>query len=1360
MKMNRNRHTLLLLAAACFLMLPFPIGHAAEKQHVQSEKSTPVIRHIPAEKSRQGDDLIFHAQTAADTVILYYKQHDELPFRAIPMDIEPGKQNSYIAKLESERLTSDTIVYFIEAQTGGRSSKTKLYTVDIKGMQADVQKLPELFITEVVVDTANTGGKDGYEFIEVYNNTNKPVHMNNYNIRYRDPEKGKESEQIWPFEQNDMTVPSGETHVFWVKNGSNRHLTAADFNRHYGVHLQEGKNLSGLKGGGMANKEARELVISTNSGEDVAAVHYYNEPGRTDSVDNKAILYKYPHDGTKHMMKISSGEQKPSPGSLLKGQTPSEMVAVVPDREKPQIQDMTVHQSAKPGETIQLLADISDNQQVKNVQFFYRMNEDEAFNGVSVEKSRNDGLYRRNIYFAELIGKEKVEYYMKASDGEHVVTTEKKSIALEQSFLKGLRLNVNDGGTVSGNTLLKATSERPPKETNIRIDGKEQKAGHTALEKKAYFAFDVNQTNLYFKNAVTIGKRVHKIFDDSRRRYATITVPVSPEEFTKGKPFAIKVRSGTKSTPFEQSSAENRDDFLLRNPRLILADGTVIHDERYNDAKAELPVGDNPNAKEWYEFHFSLPDKSFQSLAVKWNTNAWKEGAHTIEAENAEERVIHKVTVDNTGPEIKASVKNGKTYKGAFMLDAAVTDKWSGVNEIKAYLDGKKIALPYSASSAGLDHGRHVLKIKAADSAGNISVLKRVFYIEEEQPHKPEQAKVKAGSRQAKLAVRVKDPTKDKMNVSFYQGYQYAAGDEEHVKVSANESDTEPPRRFAINGEKTLTKEERGRMSSPDGKGFETVSTARFPYHRFDVKVDEHVGKHDNVEVVWRGSSLPGRRVSMFAWNYKKKQWETLTFHIAKDDKSFTLKGSVKSADFVRDSRASIIMQDQIQLSQDDYTLIWMSDTQYYSESYPHIFEKQVKWIAEQKDKLKIKYVFHTGDLVDEADQPIQWKRADQYMKVLDDHRVPYGVLAGNHDVSHKDRSYVKYGQYFGEKRFKNKPFYGGSFLNNKGHYDLISSGGNDYIMLSMGWGIGKQELQWMNDVLKRYPDRKAILAFHEFLLVSGGRSPIGERIFEQVIKPNQNVIAVLSGHYHSSNLKVDKLDDDGDGQPDRKVYQMLADYQGGPEGGQGYMRIFHVDPKHDTIHVKTYSPYLDDYNFYDPHQYGPIDEFSIKTDLKPRRKKVKTDYFELNVFSNRQIGKAKKVKSGKTASETWKDLNPNTAYFWYAAASDQYGGKSRSKMWRFMTKQDDIDVFSGDKGSQTAFAHRKMSGGTEAGGGRSPAPPAADLQLENLEARMLRLKQLPALISALKSSFTYAEIGFILVLIMLRHRSKHLLSR
>ncbi|XBM34619.1 hypothetical protein AAG663_03765 [Bacillus licheniformis] len=136
---------------------------------------------------------------------------------------------------------------------------------------------------------------------------------------------------------------------------------------------------------------------------------------------------------------------------------------------------MTDHQAVKPGETIQLLADMKDNRQVKQAQFFYRMNDDEPFTEVRVEKSRNDGLYRHNIYFAELIGKEKVEYYMRAGDGSNVSSTEKKTIPLEQRILKGLRLNVSEGGTVSGKMLLKATSEKPPSETTIRIDGIEQK---------------------------------------------------------------------------------------------------------------------------------------------------------------------------------------------------------------------------------------------------------------------------------------------------------------------------------------------------------------------------------------------------------------------------------------------------------------------------------------------------------------------------------------------------------------------------------------------------------------------------------------------------------------------------------------------------------------------------------------------------------------------------------------------------------------------------------------------------------------------------------------------------------------------
>lgn len=117
-------------------------------------------------------------------------------------------------------------------------------------------------------------------------------------------------------------------------------------------------------------------------------------------------------------------------------------------------------------------------------------------------------------------------------------------------------------------------------------------------------------------------------------------------------------------------------------------------------------------------------------------------------------------------------------------------------------------------------------------------------------------------------------------------------------------------------------------------------------------------------------------------------------------------------------------------------------------------------------------------------------------------------------------------------------------------------------------------------------------LNFHEYLLVSGNRSPIGDKIYEKVVVPNKNVIAVLCGHYHDSETLISEIDDDKDGTPDRKVYQILADYQGGPEGGQGFMRLLHVNPVENKIYVKTYSPYLNKYNYYDSATYPGKDEF------------------------------------------------------------------------------------------------------------------------------------------------------------------------
>ncbi|UVI28766.1 metallophosphoesterase [Paenibacillus spongiae] len=292
-----------------------------------------------------------------------------------------------------------------------------------------------------------------------------------------------------------------------------------------------------------------------------------------------------------------------------------------------------------------------------------------------------------------------------------------------------------------------------------------------------------------------------------------------------------------------------------------------------------------------------------------------------------------------------------------------------------------------------------------------------------------------------------------------------------------------------------------------------------------------------------------------------------------------------------------------------DFSFVWMSDTQYYSKTFHRYFRDNVAWIRDNRDKLKIRYVMHTGDIVDEGDKIGQWIEADRNMKVLDDTGIPYGVLAGNHDAG-RISGYDLYRRGFGEDRFKHRPTYGGSYQNNRGHFDLLSAAGHDFIIVYMSWSFGDAEIAWMNQVLKRYPNRKAMLCFHEYLLVSGERSPIGDRVFESVVLPNKNVFAILSGHHHDAEIKIDPVDDDGDGKADRSVYQMMADYQNAVDGGLGYIRLLQFDARSGKLHVKTYSPTLNDYNYYDPIAYPGKDEFTLdlNPDLTPTAASVTTD--------------------------------------------------------------------------------------------------------------------------------------------------------
>ncbi|MFT8389927.1 MAG: metallophosphoesterase [Sporolactobacillus sp.] len=254
-----------------------------------------------------------------------------------------------------------------------------------------------------------------------------------------------------------------------------------------------------------------------------------------------------------------------------------------------------------------------------------------------------------------------------------------------------------------------------------------------------------------------------------------------------------------------------------------------------------------------------------------------------------------------------------------------------------------------------------------------------------------------------------------------------------------------------------------------------------------------------------------------------------------------------------------------------DFTFGVLPDTQYYSKSHPDIFRKMNRWFVRNQKALNLKYIFHLGDIVNNYDQPYQWRTADRSMAILDQARIPYGIITGNHDVGYLN-NYRPFYRRFGEERYFLNPWYGASYENNRGHFDLIDVDGKKYIMLAMGWGISGDEVYWMNQVLRLYRDRTAILYVHDYLNGNGRRSIQGNMLFQRVVRPNPNVKIVMNGHSYGAARRIDAIDDNFDGKPDRKVMQMLSDYQS-VKGGQGYIRVIGFDLKHDRVYVRTFSP-------------------------------------------------------------------------------------------------------------------------------------------------------------------------------------------
>ncbi len=277
------------------------------------------------------------------------------------------------------------------------------------------------------------------------------------------------------------------------------------------------------------------------------------------------------------------------------------------------------------------------------------------------------------------------------------------------------------------------------------------------------------------------------------------------------------------------------------------------------------------------------------------------------------------------------------------------------------------------------------------------------------------------------------------------------------------------------------------------------------------------------------------------------------------------------------------------------FTLVVLPDTQYYhlGDNLKHFFN-QTWWIAENKERLKIAYVIHLGD-VTQDNLPGEWEASRRAYQVLDQAGIGYSIAYGNHDYYRRNGEDPKRpclgSHYFTPDEFSAWPTYGGVMETGKmdNTYHLFEGNGTRFVIVNLQWSPPDRAVEGADEVLLRHPGRQAILVTHGYLyhddtrydragrpgeqLWAPGRND-GETLWQKLVRKHPNMRLVLSGHVKGDGQgRLTSTGDHGN-----TVHQILCNYQMLPEGGQGYLRLMEFLPDGRTIRNKTYSPSLDAY--------------------------------------------------------------------------------------------------------------------------------------------------------------------------------------
>ncbi len=938
--------------------------------------------------------------------------------------------------------------------------------------------------------------------------------------------------------------------------------------------------------------------------------------------------------------------------------------------------DETIN-SIEEGQEMNIPYSYADDMEMKKINIYYKTSSAADYKCIETTSFRIAGKYFAKIPADELLNQDYVDYYLEGFNPYRSTKTVVKRIAIHKiDDFTGIRTNLSEGMSLSGNVLITAKDKKDKNTVSLEIDGTKIKRV-SLLEKGAFFTYSYTGNDSYFKNAVSIGENILTYIAKWSNVMASKAVFVDQSFFTYREDgscaITVSVWAGTQGSAFEIGNDKNNDDYKATGFHLVLTDGTVLNPDNGVDPNTVYKMGDSKGMIERLDIHYTVPAEKVDALGYVWDTTLEKDGIHEVTIKSATDTKKIKVRVDNTAPEITAALLINQQLDNLCQADMKFNDA-TGINEntLEVYLNGNILKEPYTFKGSDLLEGTNKLVIKIMDLNGNQGIQTIDFTYTNGKLVVKSMTQTGGSKDSIYLKAILGDTMKDHSKVTFYEGKRLKAGKEITIRQGSGD----------FTG-----------SSVPGALGTVASGEGEYPYQIYDIQAAGN--PNDILQVKLNASADYNKPLQLYVYNVKTDSWEILNANeedgILKTEfilENHTQNGIVKVLVQARGKETTPSVKaagpgtikntyqwdGQGIPEQYDFSFAWITDTQYYTETWPETFTTMNQWIVSQINNQKIKYAIHTGDLVDEFEQIYQWECVDKNMKYFEEAKLPYGVLAGNHDVAAGNELYENYLKYFGEKRFKDSPVYGGSYKNNLGHYDLLTINGEEFIVLYMGWDVYKNEVEWMNKVLQQYNDRKAIICLHRYITEKGALDYTGELVQKEVAAKNPNVFAVLNGHYHGAAINITAFDDNHDGVKERRVYQICTDYQSAERGGTGYVKMLYFDLANNKIYMNSYSSELKDFNYFDTpkldsYQAGVIaanqDIYELDVDFNRKPRSLTVTSLEASLFTGKTIGVAESVNG--VAEMEWKGLVKDKEYGWYTAVKNNSGLLTRSEVNEFV---------------------------------------------------------------------------------------------